>query len=415
MKYFLSVIFFSFLFSPLASQGVVFSRITLDDALDRAKRENKSVLVDCYATWCVPCKKMDRVFAQREVGSLFNDNFINIKLDMDLVSSYGPKTEYEIIFLPTIMILDPQGNVRYKKDKVLGVEEILQIGELALNPDIYFASEATKITSSPIQQSGSAASQEESREEPSIEKIVYVLDGENGNVPPEILYQEAYFRMELMDGSQNDAARRYLETQEDWTTEKNLRFIYDFLNQSEGELFEFYINNQHLFSQHIDPEQLRLTTSMVVSKRLYQGFPRPDLNEAQVLFGFIDQEMASKNAHRYFIRRLKEESDMDGFIKVASEYLKFNDDDIVLYLYIDQLLSTAQMTSEEATSFKARLQDKLLLKPEKPELHELLARLYLKDNDKQNALKHIDQAVSFYHSEKDRQKAEGIKTEINQL
>ncbi len=413
MRYFLSVIFLSILFAPLNSQGVVFSRTTLDNALDRAKRENKSVLVDCYAAWCVPCKKMDRVFAQKEVGSLFNDNFINVKLDMDLKSSIGPKTNYEIIFLPTIMILDPDGNVRYKKDKVLGVEEILQIGELALNPDIYFASEATKITSSPIQQSTSVKVEE--KEEPTIEKIVYVLDGDNDNVPPEILYQEAYFRMELMDGSQNDAAERYLKTQEDWTTEKNLRFIYDFLNQPEGELFEFYINNQHLFSQFIDPDQLKMTTSMVVSKRLYQGFPRPNLNEAIALFGFINQEYASKNAHRYFIHRLKEESDMEGFIKVTSDYLKFNDDDIILYVYIDHLMSKGLLTAEETSTFKARLQDKLLSNPDKPEFHELLARLYLKQNDKENALKHIDLAVSFYVSEKDRIKAEEIKVEINQL
>jgi hypothetical protein len=35
-----------------------------------------------------------------------------------------------------------------------------------------------------------------------------------GEFPPEILFQEAYLRLEFMDGSHKQAAKKYLSTQE---------------------------------------------------------------------------------------------------------------------------------------------------------------------------------------------------------
>ena len=39
-------------------QGINFEKLTLEEALIKAKTENKYVFVDCYTTWCGPCKRM---------------------------------------------------------------------------------------------------------------------------------------------------------------------------------------------------------------------------------------------------------------------------------------------------------------------------------------------------------------------
>ena len=50
------LIFLSFSFTALCQGGVNFEQLTFDEALSKAKAENKLVFMDCYTTWCAPCK-----------------------------------------------------------------------------------------------------------------------------------------------------------------------------------------------------------------------------------------------------------------------------------------------------------------------------------------------------------------------
>jgi len=308
------LIFMSLLLGGVISgQGIAFYETELSTALQIAQKENKSVFVDAYAKWCIPCKKMDKVFRDQSVGKVFNDNFINVKLDMDLPSSKIVKTEYDIIFLPTFMILDPQGRVRYKVDRVLTKDELLVIANLVADPNVYYASDATKIVSSPVVGVGVKRTKET---KPTIynntsmvkvsdvktdgeEKILYILDGDNAEVPPEVLFKEAYFRMELMDGSHDKAAMAYLDSQDDWTSELNIRFIYDFLTDVNSPLFQFLIDNEALFLEYYDRQQLNITKSHVISQRLYRGLPRPEYEEAVELFKILDPQSAVQKAKKY--------------------------------------------------------------------------------------------------------------------
>jgi thiol:disulfide interchange protein len=46
--------------------------------------------MDAYASWCGPCKKMDKmVFTQAEVGEVYNSTFINTKFDMEKGEGVG--------------------------------------------------------------------------------------------------------------------------------------------------------------------------------------------------------------------------------------------------------------------------------------------------------------------------------------
>ena len=68
---------------------------------------NKLIVVDFYASWCGPCKKMDRdTWNDNEVLSLL-DNFIFVKVDIDENKDLAKK--YDIVSIPNIFIMDGLG------------------------------------------------------------------------------------------------------------------------------------------------------------------------------------------------------------------------------------------------------------------------------------------------------------------
>ena len=74
----------------IMAQGVTFEPegTTLEQASAKAKAENKLIFLDCYTTWCGPCKKMvNETFPQESVGAYMNAKFVNLKIDME--SAYG--------------------------------------------------------------------------------------------------------------------------------------------------------------------------------------------------------------------------------------------------------------------------------------------------------------------------------------
>ena len=54
------------------------------NALKMAKEENKLLFVDCFTTWCGPCRMLSKVvFKDSLVADYFNRHFVNLKMDME--------------------------------------------------------------------------------------------------------------------------------------------------------------------------------------------------------------------------------------------------------------------------------------------------------------------------------------------
>ena len=58
------------------------SWLGFDAAIDKAKKENKHMIVDVYTTWCGWCKVMDRqTYSDPKVANYLNENFVLAKVN----------------------------------------------------------------------------------------------------------------------------------------------------------------------------------------------------------------------------------------------------------------------------------------------------------------------------------------------
>ena len=108
--------FFLFLLSPFCTlgQGIDFSELSLDEALQVAQRENKKVFIDFYTVWCGPCKQLSRdVFPQKAVGDYFNPRFISLKCDAEKGDGPALARKYGVRAYPTLVFLDAKGELLY--------------------------------------------------------------------------------------------------------------------------------------------------------------------------------------------------------------------------------------------------------------------------------------------------------------
>lgn len=78
-----------------------------DKALRQAKKEDKLVVIDFFATWCAPCKKMEKTtFADERVQRKML-KFVPVKIDVDRQRQIAIK--YRIEGMPTTMIVGSDG------------------------------------------------------------------------------------------------------------------------------------------------------------------------------------------------------------------------------------------------------------------------------------------------------------------
>lgn len=109
---------------------------TFQQILDQAKAEGKPVFIDCYTSWCGPCKQMaTKVFPQKEAGDYFNSKFVCWKVDME--KGEGPELakKYDVAAYPTFLIVNSDGSLRASQVGSAPLEKFIKDIDALLNEE----------------------------------------------------------------------------------------------------------------------------------------------------------------------------------------------------------------------------------------------------------------------------------------
>lgn len=113
MKRILNILILLFSINILvANDGIVFTGTSYESVVSEAKSQGKLVFLDFTASWCIPCKQMEReTFSDPDVGSFVNSNFIPFKVDGDFFWGMDIAEKYNVKVYPTLMVIDGNGKV----------------------------------------------------------------------------------------------------------------------------------------------------------------------------------------------------------------------------------------------------------------------------------------------------------------
>jgi thioredoxin 1 len=111
--------------------GIQFAKSSWAKVLEKAKKEKKPIFFDAYASWCGPCKMMQKkVFTEQTVADYYNQNFVNYKQDMEIGEGPMLANKYPLEAYPTLFFIDENGKVIRQEVGYRTKDDLLNIGKM---------------------------------------------------------------------------------------------------------------------------------------------------------------------------------------------------------------------------------------------------------------------------------------------
>lgn len=118
------------------AQGIKFEDSNFASILAKAKKENKLVFIDAYASWCGPCKLMVKnIFPLQSVGDYYNSHFINAKIDMEKGEGIELAKKYNVKAFPTYLFIDGNGEAVHRTLGYVEEKDFIQFAKDAEDPN----------------------------------------------------------------------------------------------------------------------------------------------------------------------------------------------------------------------------------------------------------------------------------------
>lgn len=99
----------------------------ISDAKSMAMKEGKLYMAVFYTDWCLPCKWMDEnTFASTDVINFVSDYYVAVKVNIDDLDGHNARQQYNVEFLPTVLIFDQGGDVIERYEESISAKKLLE-------------------------------------------------------------------------------------------------------------------------------------------------------------------------------------------------------------------------------------------------------------------------------------------------
>src|SRR5215831_8869495 len=134
-------------------KGVQFEHnLSWTDIKTKAKAANKFIFMDCFTTWCGPCRYMSStIFPTEEAGNFMNDKFICVKVQLDTTDNDDAHVKswyqdghdiaetYNVRAYPTYLVFDANGNAVHRfVGATQTAAEFVEKAKNSLNPETQY-------------------------------------------------------------------------------------------------------------------------------------------------------------------------------------------------------------------------------------------------------------------------------------
>ncbi len=272
-KYFSTLFFVAFVTSLSFAQNrsIEFEQGTFAELLAKAKKENKMIFIDCYTTWCGPCKWMAKnVFTNDTAADFYNKNFVNAKIDMEKGEGIEIAKKYGIQAYPTVLYLNSDGAQMHRVCGAGPVKSFVSDGEDALSPNKQMAT-LTKMFNA-------------SKPSPELATSYFsMLDKACQNFDPEL---NTYF-----------ASIKESEL----TTRGNWGIIYQYINDYNSKAFQSFESKKETFSKLFPADSVESKLNQVYGNGLWTALQSKNMSEYELIKSKL-QKSKTKEAEKILLQ-----------------------------------------------------------------------------------------------------------------
>ncbi|HZV70346.1 MAG TPA: DUF255 domain-containing protein [Saprospiraceae bacterium] len=384
---FISFFILCFATASAIGQGIEFFHGTWEEALLKAKTEDKLIFVDAFTTWCGPCKNMAaNTFPDPAVGELFNKNFISMKIDMEKEMGLEFKKKYDVTAYPSLFWIDYDG-----------VQVLKSVG--GRNPaDLIKSAESV------------------------LEKYDKSSKFEAAYTAGDRSFQLVYDYVVALNKAKRPSvkiANDYISEQKDLTSPENLRFILEAASQVDCQCFELLEKYKSQISKEISDdvvlEKIRSACANTVQRAIEYESPELIALAADAMKRNIpsEAEMFHIKSDIQFALALHDMSNIGEMVNnYVKKYIK-NDPASLHQLALD--LNKYAADQKVCLDLAISLAEKAA-KDDDPKFIATYATLVNKSGDKEAAIHILDEAIKKYKADevenKDLQMLIALKNKI---